>query len=181
MKWNIILDNNNNLIAYVGIDAIKIQKDSFQQLNPFPTLKYNILQRSKLIVYSTDDLSKILRPAMVTPENAVTSNHYLHQKADIEMARFTAIPFAFLDRRDWNDIRRGVTDAETEMQVGESKRRIPFLTNCSLFRNEVLRKTIYHGFELQLYEETNVNDQYEYDGEYEDGLENEQLAYLENI
>ena len=58
---------------------------------------------------------------------------------------------------------------------------IPFLTNCSFFRNEVLRKTIYHGFELQLYEETNVDDQYEYDGEYEDGLENEQLTYLENI
>jgi hypothetical protein len=92
-----------------------------------------------------------------------------------------AIPYAFLDRRDWNDIRRGVTFPETEMQVGESKHRIPFLTNCSLFRNEVLRKTMYHGFELQLYEETNVNDQYEYDGEYEDGLENEQLAYLENI
>ena len=51
-----------------------------------------------------------------------------------------------------------------------------------MFRNEVLRKTIYHGFELQLYEETNVNNQYEYDGEeYEDGLENEQLTYLENI
>ena len=59
--------------------------------------------------------------------------------------------------------------------------RRPFLTISSLFRNEVLRKTIYHGFELQLYEETNVDDQYEYDGEYEDGLENEQLTYLENI
>jgi len=51
------------------------------------------------------------------------------------MAKFTAVPYAFLDRRDWNDIRRGVTFAETEMQVGESKRRIPlFLTNCSSFR-----------------------------------------------
>ena len=34
-----------------------------------------------------------------------------------------------------------------------------------LFRNEVSRKRIYHGLELQLYEETNVNDHYEYDWE----------------
>ena len=66
------------------------------------------------------------------------------------------------------------------MLVGESKRRIPytipnFITNCSLVRNEVLRKTIYHGFELQLCEETIVDDQYEYDGENDDGLE----KYLE--
>ena len=115
------------MLIYVGIDAIKIQKDQFQQLNPFPTIKYSILPRTKWVVYSTDDLSILSRPAMVISETAITSNHYLDSHADIQRVRFTAIPFAFLDRRDWNDIRRGVTSAETEMQVGESKRRIPFL------------------------------------------------------
>ena len=44
-----------------------------------------------IIVYSTDHLSKISRPAMVITENAVTSNHYFNRQEDIEMARFTVI------------------------------------------------------------------------------------------
>ena len=57
-------------------------------------------------------LCKISRPAMVIlTENAVTPNHYFYRKEDIEMARFTAIPYAFIDRRDWNDICRGVSYA----------------------------------------------------------------------
>ena len=77
---------------------------------------------------------------MVILENTVTSNNYLHQKADIEMVRFTALPYAFLDRRDRNDIRRGTPIAETEMQVEELKRHIPFVNNCSSFKNAILKK-----------------------------------------
>ena len=137
-------------------------------------------------MYSTDDLSKISRPAMVISETAITSNHYLDNHADIQRVRFTAIPFAFLDRRDWNDIRRGVTSAETEMKVGESKRRIPFLTNSSAFRNKIMEKFIYKNFEIDRSESSsNTNNDLgngvEFDGEYEDGLEHEQYLYLENI
>jgi hypothetical protein len=120
---------------------------------------------------------------MVITENAVTSNHYFYRKEDIEMARFTAIPYAFIDRRDWNDIRRGVSYAETEMQVGESKRRVPFLTNSSKFRNDILKNNIYHHFDLQgitSIGSTTDNDE-DYDGEYEDGLESNQVVLLENI
>ena len=51
-------------------------------------------------------LSKFFRPAIVITENAVTSNHYFNRKEDIEMARFTAIPYALIDRRDLNDIQK---------------------------------------------------------------------------
>ena len=176
----------NSLCLHVGIDAIKIQKDQFQQLNPFPTIKYSILPRTKRVVYSTDDLSKISRPAMVISETAITSNHYLDNHADIQRVRFTAIPFAFLDRRDWNDIRRGVTSAETEMKVGESKRRIPFLTNSSALRNKIMEKFIYKNFEIDRSESSsNTNNDLgngvEFDGEYDDGLEHAKCLYLENI
>ena len=83
---------------------------------------------------------------MLISETAITSNHYLDSHTDIQRVRFTVIPSAFLDRRDWNDIRRGVTSAETEMHVGESKRRIPFLTNSSAFRNKIMEKFIYNFF-----------------------------------
>ena len=83
---------------------------------------------------------------MVISETAITSNHYLDSHTDIQRVRFTVIPSAFLDRRDWNDIRRGVTSAETEMKVGESKRRIPFQTNSSAFRNKIMEKFIYNFF-----------------------------------
>ena len=115
---------------------------------------------------------------MVISETAITSNHYLDNHADIQRVRFTAIPFAFLDRRDWNDIRRGVTSAETEMKVGGTKRRIPFLNNSSAFRNK--------NFEIDRSESSsNTNNDLgigvEFDGEYENGLEHEQYLYLENI
>ena len=48
-----------------------------------------------------------------------------------------------------DDIRRGVSYALTEMQVGESKRRVPFLTNSSKFRIDVLKNNIDHNFELK--------------------------------
>jgi len=85
---------------------------------------------------------------MVITENAVTSNQYFYRKKDIEMARSTAIPYAFIDRRNWNDICRGVSYAEIEMQFGESKRRIPYLTNSSKFRKDISENNIHHNFEL---------------------------------
>jgi hypothetical protein len=63
---------------------------------------------------------------MVISETAITLNHYLDNNADIQ--------------------RVGVTSAETEMKVGESKRRIPFLTNSSAFRNKIMEKFIYNFF-----------------------------------
>ena len=99
------------------------------------------------------------------------------------MVRFTAIPYASIDRRDWNDIRRWVSYAETEMQVGESKRRVPFLTNRSKFRNDILKNNIYHNFELKVITNTgSTTDNDEgYDDECEDGLESSQAMLLENI
>ena len=72
------------------------------------------------------------------------------------------------------------------MQVGESKRRIPFLTNSSAFRNKIMEKFIYKNFEINRSESSsNTNNDFvdgvEFDGEYEDGLEHEQYLYLENI
>jgi len=118
---------------------------------------------------------------MLIPENAVTSNHYLNRKEDIEMTRFTAISYAFIDRHDWNDIRRGISYAETEMQIGESKRHVPFLTNSSKFRNDILKNNIYLHFDLQGITSIGSTTDNDYDGEYEDGLESNQVLLLENI
>ena len=64
---------------------------------------------------------------MIITENVVISNNHFNCRKDIEMTRFTAIFYAFIDRHYWNDIHRGVSYAETDMQVGESKRRVPFI------------------------------------------------------
>jgi len=70
-------------------------------------------------------------------------------------------------------IRRGVSYAKTEMQVGESKRRVPFLTTSSKFRNDILKNKIYHHFELKRI--TNIGSTTNNDDEYEDGLESNQV------
>ena len=72
------------------------------------------------------------------------------------------------------------------MKVGKSKRRIPFLTNSSAFRNKIMEKFIYKIFEIDRSESSsNTNNDLEngveFDGEYEDGLEHEQYLYFENI
>ena len=87
---------------------------------------------------------------MVITKNSVSSNIFFNCEDDIEMARFTAAPMRSLidvigtilveeytyDRRNWK---------ETEMHVGELKRLVPFLTNNSKFRNDMLKYNIYHN------------------------------------
>ena len=72
------------------------------------------------------------------------------------------------------------------MKVGESKRRIPFLTNSSAFRNKIMENFIYKSFEINRSELSSNTDNalgngFEFGGEYKDGLEHEQYLYLENI
>ena len=97
-------------------------------MNPFPILNYDIITRFGQIVYSIDNLSIISRPAIVITENDVILNHYFNREEDVKRARFTTVPNAFINRCDWIKIHGGVPYAETKMQVGESKRHVPFLT-----------------------------------------------------
>jgi hypothetical protein len=88
-----------------------------------------------------------------------------------------------LENFAFNSVVQTSSNAETEMQVGESNRRVPFLTNSSKFRNDILKNNIYHHFDLQVITSigsTTDNDE-DYDGEYEDGLEINQVLLLEHI
>ena len=100
------------------------------------------------------------------------------------------------------DIRRGITCAETELKAGESKRIVPFSTNTSKARNNILHHIVFKGIRF----ESNLNDissHFQDDDEnnrsddsndnesttsaesidrmYEDGLDMNQFNFLTNI
>jgi hypothetical protein len=58
---------------------------------------------------------------------------------------------AFLDRSGWSDIRRGITCVGTELKAGESKRILPFSTNTSKARNNILNHIVFKRIRIESY------------------------------
>lgn len=59
---------------------------------------------------------------------------------------FTAIPYAFFHRDDWDDLSRGLTWSELEVAGGESKRLVPYL--CSAAKRKEVLVTCHKGINL---------------------------------
>jgi len=129
-------------------------------------------------------------------ESAVASTNFCSRIKDLQECRFTSIPYAFLDRSGWSDIRRGITCAETELKAGESRRTIPLSTNTTDLRNQILQKIIFKGLRIQ--NTTNIEEDSESDDDqdddlinddnnsetdemYEQGLDTDQFAFLTSI
>ena len=85
---------------------------------------------------------------------AAASDNFRFRIQDLQNCRFTSIPYAFLDRSVWSDIRRGITCAETELKAGESKIIVPFSTNTSRARNNILHHIAFKGIHIK----SNLND-----------------------
>ena len=116
--------------VFVGAAASKKQKNEYQLLNRFPSIMYDILNRH----------SKSKR-------NVPGMEYYVRSLTLINRP-------AFLDRSGWSDIRRGITCAETKLKTGESKRLVPFSTNTSRARNNILHHIVFKGIRI----ESNLND-----------------------
>ena len=192
-----------NMFFFIGAAASKKTKNEYQLLNPFPSIMYDIMDRNSKsrrsmaqIEYYARSLTKINRPAFVVPESAVASTNFCSRIKDLQECRFTSIPYAFLDRSGWSDIRRGITCAETELKAGESRRTIPLSTNTTDLRNQILQKIIFKGLRIQ--NTTNIEEDSESDDDqdddlinddnnsetdemYEQGLDTDQFAFLTSI
>jgi len=146
------------------------------------------------IEYYVKSLSIINRPAFVVPESALASDNFRFRIEDLKECRFTSIPYAFLDRSGWSDIRRGVTCAETELKAGESKRVVPFSTNSSDARNKILNKIIFKRLGIKHTSDSmtaskndhddeddhdvSVDSEQDIDEMYEYGINRDQFQYL---
>jgi hypothetical protein len=142
---------------FIGASRLKQQKKNYELLNPFPTVKYEMLHRTKgrnsnrskaEMVYICDSVFKISRPAFVIPVTIASSQSLLFEKGQLESAEFNAVPYAFFDRSGWSDIRRGITMAETELKQGEKLRLLPLLTHSSATRNDILNKVVFKYVDL---------------------------------
>ena len=171
---------------------------------------YDILNRNSKskrnvpeIEYYVRSLTLINRPAFVVPESAAASDNFRFRIQDLQNCRFTSIPYAFLDRSGWSDIRRGITCAETELKAGESKRIVPFSTNTSRARNNILHHIVFKGIRIESNLNDDISSHFQDDDEndssddsndnestisadsidrlYEDGLDTNQSDFLTNI
>ena len=170
---------------------------------------YDILNRNSKskrnvpeIEYYVRSLTLINRPAFVVPESAAASDNFRFRIQDFQNCRFTLIPNAFLERSGWSHIRSGITCAETELKAEESKIVVPFSTNTSKARNNILHHIVFKGIRI----ENNLNYVSSYfqdddennrsadsndnkstisaesiDRMYEDGLDINQFDFLMNI
>ena len=177
-------------------------------LNHFSSVMYDILNRNSKskrnisqMEYYTRSLTLINRPAFVVPESAAASDNFRFRIQDLESCRFTSIPYAFLDRSGWSDIRRGIMCAETELKAGESRRVVPFSTNTSKASNDILQQIVFKGVHVErtlistsssflndVHNEDDSNDdgsdssdENSIDEMYEDGLDTNQFQFLTNI
>ena len=96
------------------------KKTGNQLLNPFMTLKYDSNS------FNLDELDVINKPAYVIPISTLRAQLVEMDPLIRRQILFTAIPFAFFHRDDWEDLSRGLTWSETEVSVGESKRLITY-------------------------------------------------------
>lgn len=76
--------------------------------------------------FNFDELDVINKPAYVIPISTLRSQLIETDPSIRKQILFTAIPFAFFHRDDWEDLSRGLTWSETEVSVGESKRLITY-------------------------------------------------------
>ena len=134
------------------------------------------------MVYVTDTIFKINRPAFVIPENSERENNFLKTPEDLEIERFTAVPYAFFDRSAWDDIGRGISSAELELKDGEPARLVPFSLNTSEERNSILRKIVFKSFVLPFPNEITEDHEHDSDNdELEIGITHEQFEHLLGI
>lgn len=110
--------SSNYLLVTARASARK--KTGNQLLNPFMTLKYDSQ------AFNFDELDVINKPAYVIPISTLRSQMVETDRLIRKQILFTAIPFAFFHRDDWEDLSRGLTWSETEVSVGESKRLITY-------------------------------------------------------
>jgi hypothetical protein len=118
--FDFCLDQNsgNNILVTARASARK--KTGNELLIPFMTLKYDSNS------LNLDELDVINKPAYVIPISTLRSQLVETDRLIRKQTLFTAIPFAFLQRDDWEDLSRGLTWSETEVSVGESKRLITY-------------------------------------------------------
>lgn len=95
-------------------------KRGTQRLNPFPTLKYDSNN------FNLDELDVINKPAFVIPSSTLRTQLVETNSSIRIRILFTAVPFAFIHRDDWDDLSRGITWSETQVSEGESLRLIPY-------------------------------------------------------
>jgi hypothetical protein len=100
--------------------ASKIEKRGNQLMNPFVTLKYDSN------AFNLDELDVINKPAYVIPASTLRSQAYETEEHLRRRMLFVAIPYAFFNRDDWEDLSRGLTWSETEVSQGERQRLIAY-------------------------------------------------------
>jgi hypothetical protein len=77
--------------------------------------------------FNLDELDVINKPAyVIIPISTLRSQLVETDPLIRKQMLFTAIPFAFFHRDDWEDLSQGLTWSETEVSVGESKRLITY-------------------------------------------------------
>jgi hypothetical protein len=112
--------------------ASRIEKRGLQGLNPFMTIQYDSN------AFNLDPLDDINRPAYVLPLSTLRSHALLVDERLRRDVMFTAIPYAFFNRDDWDNLSVGLTWTETEVAKGETKRLVPY--QCSESRRSKVIK-----------------------------------------
>jgi hypothetical protein len=115
-----ITDQTQGNYIFVTSRASKRAKTNHQLLNPFLTLKYDTDG------FNLDELDVVNKPAYVIPISTLRTQLVETNPRTRKRILFTAIPYAFFHRDDWQDLSRGLTWSETEVLEGESKRLIGY-------------------------------------------------------
>jgi hypothetical protein len=93
--------------------------------------------------FNLDELEVMKSPAYVIPISTLRSQLVETNLSTRLRILFTAIPYAFFHRDDWQDLSRGLTWSETEVFEGESKRLIGYLCDDDLRRVAMRKCTRY--------------------------------------
>jgi hypothetical protein len=106
-------------------------------LNPFLTLKYDTNG------FNLDELDVINKPAYVIPSSSLRLQLTETDPKIRLRILFTAIPYAFFNRDDWEDLSRGLTWSETDVSQGETIRLIGYQCTAQE-RLDAMNRCIHH-------------------------------------
>ena len=114
--------NADSTFLIIVMRTRKIAKTGPRKLDPFPNFKYD------QDCYHLQHVESILRPAFVIPVSCTRSSLIEPFWNERKHVLFTAIPYAFFYRDDWDNLDKGLTWSETEVSMGENRRALKYKT-----------------------------------------------------
>ena len=129
----LVIDPDGKPKFYIcNFRASLVTKVALLKLDPFPILKYC---NSPACI---DEIDVVNKPAFVVPSSGLRTDSIESNVNLRKRIYFTALPYSFIDRSDWDDLNRGAAWADTEVAKGESLRLISYVLPPENKRMEII-------------------------------------------